>query len=163
MLQSDLLNGLTPPSSKGIADIQFWIFVGLKSLLALPCFKETFLQSTVFIWILWAIGAAIYVQGHSIHLAAALFKHPVQDFMTNHPEFMEQQTYASELTEIYSYMRDTWEHYSAHYMYASGAMWMSWVQIFFAFRDQVQVDLDVLSKVVFAIGSLIYGTISQQM
>lgn len=137
--------------------------MGLKSLLALPCFKETFLQSTVFIWILWAIGAAIYVQGHSIHLAAALFKHPVQDFMTNHPEFMEQQTYASELTEIYSYMRDTWEHYIAHYMYAFGAMWMSWVQIFFAFRDQVQVDLDVLSKVVFAIGSLIYGTISQQM
>ncbi|KAI9319455.1 hypothetical protein BX666DRAFT_1474669 [Dichotomocladium elegans] len=26
------------------------------------------------VWILWSIGAAIYVQGHGVHLAAALFK-----------------------------------------------------------------------------------------
>lgn len=69
---------------------------------------------------LWAIGASIYVQGHGVHLAAALFKHPVEDFMTNHPELMQQPALASELIAIYSYMRDTWEHYIAHYMYALG-------------------------------------------
>lgn len=25
-------------------------------------------------WLLWSIGAGIYVQGHGIHLAAAMFK-----------------------------------------------------------------------------------------
>lgn len=35
-------------------------------------------------------------------------------------------------------------------------MWMSWVQIL-AFRDQVNGPLSMLNKVVFALGSLVYG------
>ncbi|KAI9319456.1 hypothetical protein BX666DRAFT_1854675 [Dichotomocladium elegans] len=63
---------------------------------------------------------------------------------------------ALELTAIYSYMRDLWEHIIAHYMYAFGALWMSWAQVY-AYCDQVHGPLSILSKILFAIGSLLYG------
>ncbi|ORY97507.1 hypothetical protein BCR43DRAFT_489898 [Syncephalastrum racemosum] len=116
------------------------------------------LKEKTMIWLLWAIGAAIYVQGHGIHLAAALFKHPVEDFMNAHPELMADATLGPQLTAIYLYMEDLWEHKIAHYMYAFGAMWMSWTQIL-AFRDQVNGPLSMTNKFVFALGSLVYGAL----
>lgn len=53
-------------------------------------------------------------------------------------------------------MRDLWEHIIAHYMYAFGGMIMSWAQLF-AFRHQVHGPLALGTKVVFMLGSLIYG------
>lgn len=34
---------------------------------------------------------------------------------------------------------------------------MSWVQILFAFRDQAMEPLSMPTKIIFAIGSLVYG------
>lgn len=57
---------------------------------------------------------------------------------------------------MYSNMRDLWEHYIAHYMYAAGAMAMSWVQLF-VFRNQVHGPLPTTTKVIWCLGSLVYG------
>ncbi|CEG63112.1 hypothetical protein RMATCC62417_00314 [Rhizopus microsporus] len=104
-------------------------------------------------WLLWSIGAGIYVQGHGIHLAAAMFKHPVQNFNLAHPELVAQYPV---LEEIYSNMRDLWEHVIAHYMYAGGAMVMSWVQLF-VYRNQVHGPLSRGTTIVWCIGSVVYG------
>ncbi|KAG0163017.1 hypothetical protein DFQ28_000484 [Apophysomyces sp. BC1034] len=104
-------------------------------------------------WLFWSLGAAIFVQGHGVHTAASMFKHPVEDFNDAHPDIVAQYPV---LHEIYLYMEDLWEHYIAHYMYAGGAMWMSWVQLF-AFRNQVHGPLPVSTKAVWVIGSVFYG------
>ncbi|CAO3588894.1 unnamed protein product [Absidia cylindrospora] len=104
-------------------------------------------------WLFWCLGAGIFVQGHGIHTAAAMFKHPVQDFNLAHPELVSQYPI---LQQIYSYMRDLWEHVIAHYMYAFGGMVMSWAHLF-AFRNQVHGPLTLGTKIVFALGSLVYG------
>ncbi|SAL94849.1 hypothetical protein [Absidia glauca] len=104
-------------------------------------------------WLFWALGAGIFVQGHGLHTAAAMFKHPVQDFNVAHPDAVAEYPV---LYQIYSNMRDLWEHIVAHYMYAFGGMIMSWAQLF-AFRHQVHGPLTFGTKVVFMFGSLIYG------
>ncbi|CAO3620741.1 unnamed protein product [Cunninghamella blakesleeana] len=104
-------------------------------------------------WLIWSWGAGIYVQGHGIHLASAMFKHPVQDFNLAHPDIVAQYPV---LQQIYSYMRDDWEHIIAHYMYAGGAMIMSWSQIF-AFRNEIHGPIYLRTKIVFIIGLIIYG------
>lgn len=57
---------------------------------------------------------------------------------------------------MYSNMRDLWEHYIAHYLYAAGAMIMSWVQLF-AFRNQVHGPLPTITKIVWCVGVIFYG------
>ncbi|KAG1441381.1 hypothetical protein G6F56_011510 [Rhizopus delemar] len=58
---------------------------------------------------------------------------------------------------MYSNMRDLWEHSIAHYMYAGGAMAMSWVQLF-VFRNQTHGPLlTTTTKIVWCLGSLVYG------
>ncbi|KAI8071423.1 hypothetical protein BC940DRAFT_294424 [Gongronella butleri] len=103
-------------------------------------------------WLFWSMSMGIFVQGHGVHTAAAMFKHPVQDFNTAHPDIVAAYPV---LQQIYSYMRDVWEHIIAHYMYAIGAIFMSWAQIF-TFRNQVH-EPSTGTKVIFAIGSLVYG------
>lgn len=105
------------------------------------------------VWLLWSLGAGIYVQFHGIHTAAAMFKHPIQEFNLAHPELVAQYP---ELYEMYSNMRDLWEHYIAHYLYAAGAMIMSWVQLF-AFRNQVHGPLPTITKIVWCVGVIFYG------
>ncbi|KAI8329826.1 hypothetical protein BC941DRAFT_463613 [Chlamydoabsidia padenii] len=90
-------------------------------------------------WLFWALGAGIFVQ--------------VQDFNAAHPDLVAQY---SILYQIYSNMRDLWEHIIAHYMYAFGGMIMSWAQLF-TFRHQVHGPLTLGTKVVFMLGSLVYG------
>lgn len=104
-------------------------------------------------WLFWAIGAAIYCQFHGIHAAAAMFKHPIQEFNLEHPELVLQYPV---LEQMYSNMRDLWEHYIAHYFYAFGAMMMSWVQLF-AFRNQLHGPLPTMTRVVWCIGIVVYG------
>lgn len=53
-------------------------------------------------------------------------------------------------------MENLWEHYIAHYLYAGGAMIMSWVQLF-AFRNQLHGPLPLMTKIVWIIGTLFYG------
>jgi hypothetical protein len=77
----------------------------------------------------------------------------VQDFNVAHPDVVAEYPV---LYQIYSNMRDLWEHIVAHYMYAFGGMIMSWAQLF-AFRRQVHGPLTFGTKVVFMFGSLIYG------
>ncbi|KAI9265083.1 hypothetical protein BDA99DRAFT_507668 [Phascolomyces articulosus] len=114
--------------------------------------------SSTVIWLIWAIGAGIYVQGHGVHLSAALFKHPVQDFIEAHNQTIAaaNPVLVEELESIYSYMRDLWEHDIGHYMYAAGAAIMSWAQMA-AFCDQVHGPLTTGYKVLFCIASLVYG------
>lgn len=57
---------------------------------------------------------------------------------------------------MYSNMRDLWEHYIAHYLYAAGAMIMSWVQLF-AFRNQIHGPLPTITRIVWCIGVVFYG------
>lgn len=104
-------------------------------------------------WLLWTVGAGMYCQFHGVHTAAALFKHPIQDFNQAHPELVAQYPV---LQDMYLNMQTTWEHYIAHYLYAGGAMIMSWVQLF-AFRNQVHGPLPIVTKIVWCLGSIIYG------
>ncbi|KAI7899479.1 uncharacterized protein BX663DRAFT_441203 [Cokeromyces recurvatus] len=75
------------------------------------------------------------------------------DFNLEHPELVVQYPV---LHDIYLYMENLWEHYIAHYLYAAGAMIMSWVQLF-AFRNQIHGPLSRMTKIVWCIGSIIYG------
>ncbi|KAI7859293.1 hypothetical protein BDC45DRAFT_531189 [Circinella umbellata] len=114
-------------------------------------------SSSTFIWLLWAVGAGIYVQGHGVHLSAALFKHPVEDFIAVHNQTLGSNAgLVEELESIYSYMRNLWEHLIGHYMYAVGAVIMSWTQIA-AFCNQTHGSLTIGYQVLFCIASLIYG------
>ncbi|KAI8352476.1 hypothetical protein EDC96DRAFT_577397 [Choanephora cucurbitarum] len=104
-------------------------------------------------WLFWAFGAGIYCQFHGIHAAAAMFKHPIQDFNLAHPELVLQYPV---LEEMYSNMRDLWEHYIAHYLYVLGAMMMSWAQLF-AFRNQLHGPLPTMTRIVWCVGIVFYG------
>ncbi|KAI8384218.1 uncharacterized protein BYT42DRAFT_592591 [Radiomyces spectabilis] len=90
-------------------------------------------------WLLWSIGAAIFVQGH--------------DFNEAHPELVAQYPV---LHDIYLNMQTTWEHDIAHYMYAGGGMWMSWVQLF-AFRNQIHGPFQRKTLTVWLLGIVMYG------
>ncbi|KAJ3298015.1 hypothetical protein HK104_011239 [Borealophlyctis nickersoniae] len=68
---------------------------------------------------LFMIFAAIYQQGAGFHSAANMFKHSVEQFAEDHPEVAAQYP---DLKDIYSWMRDTWEHVISHYMYAAGGI-----------------------------------------
>ncbi|KAG2185039.1 hypothetical protein INT43_000952 [Umbelopsis isabellina] len=108
-----------------------------------------------FALIIWAIGAGIYVQGHGIHLAAAMFKHPIQQFNLDNLDLVAQYPI---LNEMYLNMEDLWEHKIAHYMYAFGGMWMSWVQLFL-YRNQVHGPLSLFTKIIWIIGTILYGVL----
>ncbi|KAI8087834.1 uncharacterized protein B0P05DRAFT_465276 [Gilbertella persicaria] len=104
-------------------------------------------------WLLWSFGAAIYCQFHGVHTAAALFKHPIEDFNAAYPDLVIQYPV---LQEMYLNMENLWEHYIAHYLYAAGAMVMSWVQLF-AFRNQLHGPLPKTTQTVWCIGIIFYG------
>lgn len=80
-------------------------------------------------------------------------KHPVEDFNLAHPELVQQYPI---LEQIYLYMENVWEHYIAHYLYAAGAVIMSWVQLF-AFRNQIHGPLPTTTKIVWCLGIIFYG------
>ncbi|KAI8987263.1 hypothetical protein BDF20DRAFT_814859, partial [Mycotypha africana] len=88
------------------------------------------LSEASFVWLLWSF-----------------------DFNDAHPELVAQYPI---MNDIYLNMQTLWEHYTAHYLYAAGAMIMSWVQIF-AFRNQIHGPLPLATKIVWCIGTIVYG------
>jgi hypothetical protein len=59
---------------------------------------------------------------------------------------------------MYLNMEDLWEHKIAHYMYAFGGMWMSWVQLFL-YRNQVHGPLSLFARTLWIIGTILYGAL----
>ncbi|GJJ75635.1 hypothetical protein EMPS_07993 [Entomortierella parvispora] len=107
-----------------------------------PLFKSTL--STVFTFFL-----ILYVTGAGIHTAAAFFKNIIVLFLEEHSQGIGLSTHpltngdgtlslalATQLKEGYLLIQDTFEHTVSHYMYAFGALGMSWCEII-AYSGQV--------------------------
>ncbi|KAF9918375.1 hypothetical protein FBU30_000234 [Linnemannia zychae] len=91
----------------------------------------------------------VYVTGASIHTAAAFFKNIIELFLeqysqgiglSTHPltngDGQLSMTLASQLKEGYLLIQDTWEHNISHYLYAFGALGMSWCEMI-AYSGQI--------------------------
>ncbi|KAI8803723.1 hypothetical protein BJ742DRAFT_489663 [Cladochytrium replicatum] len=86
-------------------------------------------RSTVVFALLFAFGAAIYQQGAAFHSAAAMFKHPVADYVKQNPDSPDFEYW----NDFYVWIRTTWEHVIAHYAYALGGLTHS-MSIAYAYR-----------------------------
>ncbi|KAF9192399.1 hypothetical protein BGZ51_005199 [Haplosporangium sp. Z 767] len=84
----------------------------------------------------------LYVTGAAIHTAAALFKNTISLFLDQYSQGIGLSTHpltngdgqlsmalAQQLKEGYLLIHDTWEHTISHYMYALGALGMSWCEM----------------------------------
>ncbi|KAF9346493.1 hypothetical protein BGX26_001976 [Mortierella sp. AD094] len=91
----------------------------------------------------------VYVAGASIHFSAALFKNAIVLFLEQHSRGIGLSTHpltngdgqlslalAVQLREGYIFIQDVWEHNVSHYMYAFGALGMSWCEMV-AYSGQV--------------------------
>lgn len=99
-------------------------------------FKSTLSAVFMFFLIVYATGAAL-------HTAAAFFKATIELFLDNHSRGIGLSTHpltngtgeqlslalAQELKQGYMLMQDEWEHTISHYMYAFGALGMSWCEM----------------------------------
>lgn len=111
-------------------------------------------REAVRLHVFFMILAAIYVEGHGLHTAAAMFKDPIKALYTNQPQAAVDYP---ELKEIYSYIRDDWQHIYAHYIYAVGALGMTVVQMW-AYRDQDMPNLTTWgSYIVFLASSFLFS------
>ncbi|KAF9973507.1 hypothetical protein BGZ73_003249 [Actinomortierella ambigua] len=112
-----------------------------KSIRYTPCFRSGL--SVVFTFFLMT-----YVTGASLHTAAAFFKSTIEFFLDNRSQGIGLSKHplttgdgslslalAQELKQGYVLMQDTWEHLISHYIYAAGALGMTWCQII-AYADQ---------------------------
>ncbi|KAF9202146.1 hypothetical protein BGZ49_007652 [Haplosporangium sp. Z 27] len=84
----------------------------------------------------------VYVAGACIHFAAALFKNTIVIFLELHSQGIGLSTHpltdgdgllsvdlALQLRQGYWLIQDVWEHTVSHYMYAFGALGMSWCEM----------------------------------
>ncbi|KAF9110357.1 hypothetical protein BGX27_006472 [Mortierella sp. AM989] len=84
----------------------------------------------------------VYVTGAMIHTAAALFKNTISIFLDQHSRGIGLSTHpltngdgrlsvdlALQLREGYLLIQDEWEHNISHYIYAFGALGMSWCEM----------------------------------
>ncbi|KAK3811645.1 MAG: hypothetical protein JOS17DRAFT_779876 [Linnemannia elongata] len=91
----------------------------------------------------------LYVTGAAIHTAAAFFKNIIVLFLEQYSQGIGLSTHppttgdgqlsfvlATQLKEGYLLIQDTWEHNVSHYMYAFGALGMSWCEMV-AYSGQV--------------------------
>ncbi|KAF9296341.1 hypothetical protein BGZ88_000132 [Linnemannia elongata] len=91
----------------------------------------------------------LYVTGAAIHTAAAFFKNILVLFLEQYSQGIGLSTHppttgdgqlslalATQLKEGYLLIQDTWEHNVSHYMYAFGALGMSWCEMV-AYSGQV--------------------------
>ncbi|KAF9120424.1 hypothetical protein BGX30_003177 [Mortierella sp. GBA39] len=91
----------------------------------------------------------VYVTGAAIHTAAAFFKNIIVLFLEQYSQGIGLSTHppttgdgqlsfalATQLKEGYLLIQDTWEHNVSHYMYAFGALGMSWCEMV-AYSGQV--------------------------
>ncbi|KAI8594758.1 hypothetical protein EDD21DRAFT_392979, partial [Dissophora ornata] len=113
-----------------------------KSFKDSPRFKAVL--SSVFTFFL-----ILYVTGAGIHTAAAFFKSTISLFLEAHSQGVGLSTHplthgdgklslelAEELKQGYLLIQDVWEHSVSHYMYAFGALGMSWCEMI-AYSSQV--------------------------
>ncbi|KAF9954207.1 hypothetical protein BGZ70_010632 [Mortierella alpina] len=111
-------------------------------------FKETTrfksLLSAVFMFFL-----IVYVTGAAIHTAAAFFKNTIALFLEQYSQGIGLSTHpptmgdgqlslalALQLKEGYLLIQDVWEHTISHYLYAFGALGMSWCEMI-AYSSQI--------------------------
>ncbi|KAG0026979.1 hypothetical protein BGZ81_005971 [Podila clonocystis] len=92
----------------------------------------------------------VYATGAALHTAAAFFKATIELFLDNHSRGIGLSTHpltngtgeqlsmalAQELKVGYMLMQDEWEHTISHYMYAFGALGMSWCEMM-AYSGQI--------------------------
>lgn len=98
-------------------------------------------------------SAAVYVQGAGFHSASAMFKQPVKALLQLRPD-------VTGLSDIYTWMRDAWEHIYSHYLYAAGGVGMSFAQAY-AFRNAL-VPKGIVSMIdvtIWICASIVYGLI----
>ncbi|KAF9960321.1 hypothetical protein BGZ65_012503 [Modicella reniformis] len=102
-------------------------------------------KSPTFKWILSSVFTfflILYVTGGSIHTAAVFFKQTIALFLKEHSQDIGLSTHpptdgngqlsmelAQQLKQGYLLMQDEWEHTISHYMYALGALGMSWCEM----------------------------------
>ncbi|KAG0348250.1 hypothetical protein BG004_005569 [Podila humilis] len=91
----------------------------------------------------------VYATGAALHTAAAFFKSTIELFLDNRSRGIGLSTHpltngdgqlsmalAQELKQGYLLMQDEWEHTISHYIYAFGALGMSWCEMI-AYSGQV--------------------------
>ncbi|KAF9946068.1 hypothetical protein BGZ72_000714 [Mortierella alpina] len=91
----------------------------------------------------------VYVTGAAIHTAAAFFKNTIALFLEQYSQGIGLSTHpptmgdgqlslalASQLKEGYLLIQDVWEHTISHYLYAFGALGMSWCEMI-AYSSQI--------------------------
>lgn len=112
------------------------------------------------------VFSAVYQQGAGLHSGAALFKKPVKLLRNTFPK--DSGNYNA-LDDIYSWIRDEWEHVIAHYIYAAGGtvliglmlgFFASFVYCF-AYRNYSLTKglTRTNEKVLYVVASIIYGLI----
>ncbi|KAG9288666.1 hypothetical protein G9A89_006767 [Geosiphon pyriformis] len=108
----------------------------------------------VFSKFLFMIGAAIYGQGAGMHSTAVLAKHKIKDIIIKHPEIISQYP---EVQDAYTFLRTDLEHVIGHYLYAGGAVLITWSHLL-AFRRQRHDAIEnTLSLIPFILGSIAYA------
>ena len=80
----------------------------------------------------FAFGAALYQQGAGYHSASTMFKHAVETIQVT-PN-ATSAVGAAIAADMRHWMRETWEHWIAHYMYAAGGVVVAAV-IAWVYRD----------------------------
>ncbi|KAF9573099.1 hypothetical protein EC968_009059 [Mortierella alpina] len=116
------------------------------------CFKSWL--SAVFMFFL-----ILYVTGAAIHTAAAFFKNTIVLFLEQYSQGIGLSTHppttgdgqlspalASHLKEGYLLIQDVWEHTISHYLYAFGALGMSWCEMI-AYSSQILPEGTNLARV----------------
>ncbi|KAF9148312.1 hypothetical protein BG015_009953 [Linnemannia schmuckeri] len=114
--------------------------------------KASWKQTTMFKALLanvFTFFLILYVTGAAIHTAAAFFKNILVLFLEQYSQGIGLSTHppttgdgqlsfalATQLKEGYLLIQDTWEHNISHYMYALGALGMSWCEMV-AYSGQV--------------------------
>lgn len=123
---------------------------------------QTRSQDAFVSWMLFMFASSVYQQGAGFHSAAALFKKPVAQFNRAHPEAV---TAYPELNEIYSWIRDYWEHVVSHYMYAAGGIAVSFLQCYVYRKEESFGEpghwfaLNKKQLVLFVVNVILYGLI----
>jgi len=99
------------------------------------------------------ISAALYTEGHGIHLTSDMLKRPIEDFMNEYPNITAQHPIVN---DIFNYHQTVWEHAAGHYLYATGAILLSWSHAWI-FRFEVNPELSNVELIGFFTGSVIYS------
>ncbi|KAF9939530.1 hypothetical protein BGZ67_009294 [Mortierella alpina] len=117
-----------------------------------PNVRSSFKETTRFkSWLsaVFMFFLIVYVTGAAIHTAAAFFKNTIALFLEQYSQGIGLSTHpptmgdgqlslalASQLKEGYLLIQDVWEHTISHYLYAFGALGMSWCEMI-AYSSQI--------------------------